>query len=419
MLRDAGGQELRAFGGQDAGVIAETGSADRPTWLTVFSLIGLAAGTSLLFIDQLSDVLGEIPWFLRTYAAIIGPCEVAAALLLAWRAVALRTRRSALLAAAYAWSAPLVLENLASLPGIFRVHGAFGHQTPPWCWLAWHAGWALCIAVFTWIPDRPVRHPLAIVGAVFTFSLAFGYVAFNADAFLPAVLGPGDTNTTLLLWIGWSTVACLVVAGIGLAIARDTTIDAFVLVAVVALALDETFVLTSSVRFSLGTYLARTLGAINALTVLVAFAVEFGALVRSERGSLLRRLDTAAAIRRDQTLRHVAQALPQLVWIAEPDGRVEWYNRRWFEYTGQSPELAARSGWLAVQHPDDVAHAQRWPASARSGVPVTIESRLRAADGSYHWFLTRFEPMRDAAQRSVKWYASATNIELRRRRTEP
>jgi len=395
-------------------VVADTGNADRTPWLIAFGLIGLAAGTTVLFIDQLSDVLGAIPWFLRTYATIIGPCEVAAALLLAWRAAALRTRRSALLAAAYAWSAPLVLENLASLPGVFALHGAFGHQTPPWCWLGWHAGWAACIALFTWIPDRPVRRPLAIVAATLVLALAFGFVALNADAWLPAALGPGDTNTTLLLSIGWSTVAVLVLAGVGLAVARDTPLDAFILVAVVALALDETFVLTTAVRFSLGSYLARTLGAINAITVLVAFAFEFGTLVRSERGSLVRRLGRAAAIKRDQTLRHVAQTVPQLVWIAEPDGRVEWYNRRWFEYTGQSPELAARSGWLGVQHPDDLALAERWPASLRAGLPLTVESRLRGADGSYRWFLTRFEPMRDTAQRIVKWYASATDIEARR-----
>jgi len=286
-------------------VVADTGNADRTPWLIAFGLIGLVAGTTVLFIDQLSDVLGAIPWFLRTYAAIIGPCEVAAALLLAWRAAALRTRRSALLAGAYAWSAPLVLENLASLPGIFAPHGAFGHQTPPWCWLAWHAGWAACIAVFAWIPDRPVRRPLAIAAAILVFSLVFGFLALKADSWLAAPLGPGDTNTNLLLTIGWSTVAVLALAGVGLAVARDTLLDAYVLLAVVALGLDETFVLITTVRFSLGTYLARTLGALNAVVVLAAFAVEFGTLLRGECGSLSQRLGRAAAIKRDETLRHI------------------------------------------------------------------------------------------------------------------
>lgn len=389
-------------------MVADAGNADRTAWLTAFVLVGLSVGTALLFFDQLGDVLGPVSWFLRTYAAIIGPCELIAAVLLAWRAHALRTRRAALLAAAYAWSTPLVLENLASLPGILRFQAVFAHQTPPWCWLAWHAGWALWIVVFAWTPDRPVRRPVAPVVASFVLSVAFGFVALHGDAWLPPALGSGDTNTTLLLVVGWTTVVLLALAGIGIGIARETAIDAFVLVAVVALALDEVFVLTTAVRFSLGTYLARTLGAINAVTVLAAFAVEFGALVRSAPGSLRERAGHAAAVRREATLRHVAQTIPQLVWIAAPDGRIEWFNKRWFEYTGQSAATASSLGWAAVLHPEDASFAQHWRDALANGTAFTDEPRLRAADGTYRRFVTRFEPMFDGAQHIVKWYGSAT-----------
>ncbi len=389
-------------------MVADAGNADRTAWVTAFALIGLSVGTALLFYDQLSDVLGPLPWFLRTYAAIIGPCELAAALLLAWRAVALRTRRAALLAAAYAWSTPLVWENLASLPGILGLQHVFAHQTPPWCWLAWHAGWALYILAFAWVPDRPVRRPLAIVVTALALSLVFGFVALHADVWLPPALGPGDGNTPLLLVIGWTTVMLFALAGIGIAVARAEPIDAFVLVAIVALALDEGFVLTTAVRFSLGTYLARALGAINAVIVLCAFAVEFGTLLRTAPGSLRERAGHAAAVRREATLRHVAATIPQLVWIAAPDGRVEWFNQRWFDYTGQSAAAASSLGWTAVLHPEDAAFEQHWRDALAAGTAFTDEPRLRAADGSYRRFVTRFEPMHDGRHRIVKWYGSAT-----------
>lgn len=397
-------------------MVASSVRSDRTAWSVAFGLVALAVGAAAILRGELSVVLGQIPWFLHTYAAIIGPCELLAAVLLAWRAVVLRTRRSALLAAAYACSTPLVFENLASLPGVLGPHGALTHQTPPWCWLVWHLAWATLAVLFAWMPDAPVRRPLAIVGAGFGLALAFALIAMHADVWLPAVLGPGDTNTLLLLTLGWSTVALLVIAAVGLGVVRDSSLDAFVLVAVVALALDEVFVLTTAVRFSLGTYLARTLGAINAVTVLIAVGVEFGRLIHEERGSLSDRVARAAAVRREQALRHVAQTIPQLVWIASPDGQIQWYNARWFEYTGQTPGAAESLDWLSVQHPDDAALAQQWRTAIRTGDPLAVESRLRAADGTYRWFLSRFEPMRDATKQVIKWYGSATDIELRRQR---
>ena len=389
-------------------MVAGVGRSDRTAWLVAFGVVVLAAGASLVLHGRLGDVVGQIPWFLRTYAAVIGPCELVAALLLAMRASALRTRRSALLGAAYAFSAPLVLANLASLPGIFGPQGAFAHQTPPWCWLAWHAGWSTWIVIFAWTPDGPIRRPAPIVAAGLVSGLAFALLALRADVWLPPVLGAGDTNTPLLLVIGWSTVALLAIAALGLGILRNTALDAFVLVAVVALALDEAFVLTTSVRFSIGTYMARALGAINAVSVLAAIATEFGGAFYDARGSLRERVARAAHVRREATLQQIAQTTAQLVWIAGPDGRFEWFNPRWFAYTGQTPESATLFGWAAVVHPADAVAAQRWPDALRTGEPLTLEARLRAADGTYRWFLTRFEPIRDTEKRIVKWYGSAT-----------
>jgi hypothetical protein len=82
-----------------------------------------------------------------------------------------------------------------------------------------------------------------------------------------------------LLSLGWVTIGLLVLAAFGLLTVRGSTLDAGILIAVFALALDEAFVLSTSVRFSVGTYLARTLGAINAIAILVAI----GATALEER----------------------------------------------------------------------------------------------------------------------------------------
>jgi hypothetical protein len=253
---------------------SDNGPGARIAWTIAFVIVAVAVGGTIVFRGHLSDLVGQVPWFLRTYAAIIGPCEVAAAILLTYRAVRLRTQRAALLAAAYVFSAPLVLENLFTLPGILGPHGALAHQTPPWCWAAFHVGWAAFIVVFAWFPDRPVRAPLTIIGAALAVSLIFGFLAAQ-DGWLPPVLAaPRDSVSPLLFNLGWTTIGLLVLAAFGLGAFRDSTIDAWLLIAVFALALDEMLVLTTTVRFSAGTYLARTLGAINAVTVLLAIAFE-------------------------------------------------------------------------------------------------------------------------------------------------
>ena len=107
----------------------------------------------------------------------------------------------------------------------------------------------------------------------------------------------------------------------------------------------------------------------------------------------------------------LAENVSQLAWTAEPDGRVTWYNKRWYAYTGTDRETMQRDGWRSVHHPDHVDGivaevAAKW-ASGRSWQAVHL---LRAADGSYGSFLTQAEPIRDDAGRLVRWFVTKTNI---------
>jgi len=112
----------------------------------------------------------------------------------------------------------------------------------------------------------------------------------------------------------------------------------------------------------------------------------------------------------------VAEAIPQLVWTCGPSGETEWLNQRWRDYTGLTPGPQAGDPWRAVLHEHDAPRwLNRWMTAVRSGLPVDLEARLKAADGSFRWHLLRAVPLRDEGDRVVKWFGTATEIEEQRR----
>jgi PAS domain S-box-containing protein len=118
-------------------------------------------------------------------------------------------------------------------------------------------------------------------------------------------------------------------------------------------------------------------------------------------------------------LTHLIDALPGLVWTALPDGRAEFLNRRWLDYTGMTAEQAADSGWAGAIHPDDrKGLVEYWYSCVASGTPVDTEARVRRYDGAYRWFLFRANPLRDEAGNISKWCGTNIDIEERRRGEE-
>ncbi len=114
--------------------------------------------------------------------------------------------------------------------------------------------------------------------------------------------------------------------------------------------------------------------------------------------------------------RVIADAVPQIMWAALPDGFIDWYNARWYDYTGQTADEAEGWGWQTVHHPDDLpAVMQAWPASIASGEPFEMEFRLRGRDGTFRWFLTRATPLRDSDDRIIRWFGSNTDIDAEHR----
>ncbi len=117
-------------------------------------------------------------------------------------------------------------------------------------------------------------------------------------------------------------------------------------------------------------------------------------------------------LRENETLfRMLSNSIPQLAWMAHADGSVFWYNQRWYEYTGSTPEDAQNDGWQKVHHP---AHAERVLKSIRhswqTGEPWEDTCPLRGQDGKYRWFLSRAVPMHDSHGKIVRWFGTSTDI---------
>jgi len=110
--------------------------------------------------------------------------------------------------------------------------------------------------------------------------------------------------------------------------------------------------------------------------------------------------------------RTLADTMPQLFWTTRSDGYHEYFNRRWYEFTGMTLEQTQGWGWNDVLHPDDVDRCLAvWHESLRTGKEYNIEYRFRrASDGQYRWFLGQAFPLRDQNGQIIRWFGSCTDI---------
>jgi diguanylate cyclase (GGDEF)-like protein/PAS domain S-box-containing protein len=109
----------------------------------------------------------------------------------------------------------------------------------------------------------------------------------------------------------------------------------------------------------------------------------------------------------------LADAVPQIVWTANANGELDYYNQHWIDYTGMSIAETLGWGWAPVLHPDDLPRCiDVWTKSCTTGEPYQIEYRFkRASDGSYRWHLGRALPVRDLDGKIIKWFGTCTDID--------
>ncbi len=110
--------------------------------------------------------------------------------------------------------------------------------------------------------------------------------------------------------------------------------------------------------------------------------------------------------------RALVEATPTLAFSVLSNGRPEFFNQQWIDYTGRPAEADEGQGWLDIVHPADRGgFSTEWSSALKNGRPFQMESRLRGANGSYRWFLTRSVPLRDSASRVMRWLGSSTDIQ--------
>jgi PAS domain S-box-containing protein len=124
------------------------------------------------------------------------------------------------------------------------------------------------------------------------------------------------------------------------------------------------------------------------------------------------RREEASLRESEARLRELADAMPQIVWTATPDGRMDYFNQRWYELTGADGHTISDQTWLLMTHPDDRrATIEAWRHAVLTSSPCEIEHRLQVrGTGDFRWHLARAFPVKDDTGAVVRWYGSCTDI---------
>ena len=113
----------------------------------------------------------------------------------------------------------------------------------------------------------------------------------------------------------------------------------------------------------------------------------------------------------DARFQAIADSMPQMVWSSRPDGHHDYYNARWYAFTGAAEGTTLGDAWGDMIHPDDQQQARAtWRASLDTGEPYEMEYRLLHHTGAYVWTLGRAMPIRNAAGVVTRWFGTGTDI---------
>ena len=125
------------------------------------------------------------------------------------------------------------------------------------------------------------------------------------------------------------------------------------------------------------------------------------------------RFENISALRDSEArFQAIANCIDQMVWSTRPDGYHDYFNQRWYEFTGTEPGSTHGNSWAGVFHPDDQDETNRvWHASLATGQPYHREYRLRHVSGQFRWVLARAQAIQDEQGNIVRWYGTCTDID--------
>jgi len=163
------------------------------------------------------------------------------------------------------------------------------------------------------------------------------------------------------------------------------------------------------VPYTLVRSFAGLAGLAGACLVILSGTVLIGTLSRlfSLRNELI-----AKARKRETFFNNLAEAIPQIVWIADANGKTTYINSLWYQMTGMSPDDGFGTTWDKMVHPDDRGPCRaKWESCVRAGATFEIEYRLHDAVKGYRWYLDRAVPVRDDKGIIRQWFGTCTDIE--------
>ncbi|WKN31232.1 PAS domain-containing sensor histidine kinase [Porifericola rhodea] len=120
------------------------------------------------------------------------------------------------------------------------------------------------------------------------------------------------------------------------------------------------------------------------------------------------------------SMKFLTDTIPQIVWTANAEGNLDYYNQNWYDYTQLSEDESIAYGWVSVIHPDDKEQLQKiWSTSVETASNFQAEFRMRdGRDGSYRWHLGRAQAMKDEEGKVSKWFGTATDIHDQKEKNE-
>jgi PAS domain S-box-containing protein len=117
-------------------------------------------------------------------------------------------------------------------------------------------------------------------------------------------------------------------------------------------------------------------------------------------------------IESEESFRFMAENIPNIIWRTDAEGRIDFINTQWTNYTGLSIEEAREEGWEKVLHPDDAADlAIRWNNALITGERMEMNMRIKAGDDNYYWFHSKIDPIKDAEGNIIMWIGTNTDID--------
>ncbi|MBP2160431.1 MULTISPECIES: PAS domain S-box protein [Asticcacaulis] len=139
----------------------------------------------------------------------------------------------------------------------------------------------------------------------------------------------------------------------------------------------------------------------------IARAVAAQAATGIESGRLLQRVQHS-----ERQFKHLANAINPMVWVTRADGSLEYFNDRWYEFTGDTPGATGRESWADLVHPEDLERViGQWRDSVLTGESYEIQYRLRHVDGTFRWVLGRATAERGENGHILRWYGTSTDIQ--------